>query len=224
MSAMKVFGGAAAFALALTVWGGPACADDVAPPQSPAELTKALAEVGKPGPEHAKLGPLAGCWAYTGKFWLDPNKTPSEISGTIERHWILGGRFLQEKFAGTGLDGKPGWEGFGLIGYDNGRKNFTGTWACTMGTGMKLGSGVADATGQAFTFRTEAYCPLRKKVVEGREVIRIESNDKVVFECYETTDGKETKMMELISQRTKCPESVARQTNENPATPATRRE
>ena len=91
-------------------------------PQSPAELVKAIAEAGKPGTEHAKLQPLAGSWTYTCKFWMDPSQPPMESKGTIERQWILGGRFLEEKVVGTHFDGNSGFEGFRLIGYDNGRR------------------------------------------------------------------------------------------------------
>src|SRR4029077_14802211 len=106
---------------------------------SPEGLLKALAEASKPGSEHAQLQPLAGSWTYTCKCWMEPGKPPMEMNGTTERQWILGGRFLEEKVAGTGFDGKPGFEGLGLLGYDNGRKKYTSTWACNVGTGAATG-------------------------------------------------------------------------------------
>jgi hypothetical protein len=162
-----------------------------------------MAEAGKPGPEHTRLEPLAGSWTYTCKFWLDPTKAPLESKGTIERKWILGGRFLEERVTGTSFDGKPGFEGFGLIGYDNGRQKYTSSWACNMGSGTCAGLGNADSTGSKLTFQTESFCPLRKKIVKGREEIRIESSDRTVAESYAIEDGKEIKVMELVAVRAK---------------------
>lgn len=199
----KLFGYSAALALALIVLSSVTCAADDTVPQSPDQLMKAMAEAGKPGSEHAKLEPLAGNWTYTGKFWMDPSKPPMDCSGTIERKWALGGRFLKEKLQGTGLDGKSDFEGMGLLGYDNGQKQFVSNFACNMGTGICTGVGAYDTSSKAFTFETESYCSMQKKIVKGRDVVRIESNDKVVLESYVMDGGKELKIMEIVSVRKK---------------------
>jgi Protein of unknown function (DUF1579) len=178
-------------------------AADATLPQSPDELIKAMSKVGKPGPEHAKLKPLAGSWDYTAKFWLDPNQPPLTSKGTLERKLILGGRFLEERAEGIGFDGEPGFEHLGLIGYDSAQKKYTSNWACSMGTGTCTGVGSADSSGKKFTFQTEAFCPLMEKVMKGREVIRVESDDTVVIESYINHDGREVKMMELVETRKK---------------------
>lgn len=161
-----------------------------------------MQEAAKPGTEHAKLQPLEGSWTYTAKFWMDPSKPPVETKGTIERKWALGNRFLEERVTGTDFEGKPGFEGFGLIGYDNAQKKYTYTWACSMGTGTSQGLGVSNAK-NSLTFETEAYCPIQKKTIHGRDEIRIESKDKVVMEAYHELDGKEVKAMELVATRKK---------------------
>lgn len=193
----------AAVALVLGLLAGLAFAQDTKLPANPEELIKAMEQAGKPGPGHAKLEPLAGSWTYTCKFWMDPSKPPLESKGTIERKWILGGRFLEEKVVGTGFDGKPGFEGLGLIGYDNGQKKYTSSWACSMGTGTCTGLGASDTSGTKLTFQTESFCPLQKKIIKGRDEMRIESSDKTVAESFVIEDGKEVKMMELVSIRKK---------------------
>ncbi|MCE9530310.1 MAG: DUF1579 domain-containing protein, partial [Planctomycetes bacterium] len=100
-------------ALALTTLATGSWAEDRKPPANPEEFAKALIEASKPTSEHAKLQPLIGSWSYTCKMWMDPSKPPMETKGTIERKWILGERFVEEKVAGTGFDGKPGFEGLG---------------------------------------------------------------------------------------------------------------
>lgn len=196
---MKMGAMAACAGLALTFLTASTWAEDK-DAKSPEELLKALEEAGKPGPEHARLQPLVGSWSYTAKFWMDPSQPPIETKGTIERKFVLGNRFLEERVTGTGFDGKPGFEGLGLLGYDNGRKQYTSSWSCSMGTGTCLGLGTADESG-TLTFRTESFCPVEKKTIKGREVIRLESSDKVVTETYVTEDGKERKMMELVAVR-----------------------
>ena len=86
-----------------------------------------------------------------------------ETHGTLERKLILGGRFLEEKYAGTGFDGQSGFEGLNLIGYDNAQKKYTSTFACSMGTGTCTGLGESDKSGNTFSFATECYCPARKR-------------------------------------------------------------
>jgi len=194
--------GFAAMAIALTTLLPESRADDAKPPATPEEFAKALTEAGKPGSAHSQLQPLIGSWSYTCKMWMDPSKPPMETKGTIERKWILGDRFIEEKVSGTGFDGKPGFEGLGLIGYDNGQKKFTYSWMCNMGTGTCSGVGAADMA-NTFTFQTSCYCPVLKKTINGRDVVRVEGPDKVIMESYKTEDGKEFKMMELVSVRNK---------------------
>lgn len=170
---------------------------------SPEAMMKIMAQAATPGPEHKKLEPLVGSWNYTCKFWMEPGKPAMESKGTIERKWILGGRFIEETVKGTNFDGKPGFEGRGMIGYDNAQKKYTMSWSCTMGTGTCSGSGAGDSTGKVFTFEKEAFCPMEKQVVKGKDVVRIESADKIVMESYMLKDGKEMKMMEIVATRKK---------------------
>lgn len=166
-------------------------------------LTKKMTEIAKPGAEHKKLESLAGNWNYTCKFWMDPSKPPMESSGTIERKWILGYRFLEEKVAGTGFDGKSDFEGRGVMGYDNAEKKFTAGWVCNMCTSVSTSLGTYDDSSKQFTFHKEEFCPLKNKKVKARDEIRIESNDKHVMEAYQLDDGKEVKVMELVCTRQK---------------------
>src|SRR5262245_33025417 len=77
-----------------------ALADGQQQPPSPQELLKALAEAGKPGAEHKKLQPFVGQWTFTMKLWTDPSQPPAELKGTIDRKWIMEGRFIQETARG----------------------------------------------------------------------------------------------------------------------------
>ncbi len=184
-------------AMALAVVTATSRADDSKTPANPKDFVKAMVEAGKPGPAHKKLQPLAGSWTYTCKCWMQPGTSPTTMSGTIDRKWILGGRFLQETVVG-----RPGFEGFGLLGYDNATKKYTMTWVCKMGTGVSSGIGVVEAPG-TFVFQSTCSCPLMKKEIRGRDIVRIETPDRVVMEAYKIVDGKEIKAMEIVSVRKK---------------------
>jgi hypothetical protein len=168
---------------------------------SPEEIAKAMAEAAKPGPEHAKLDRLAGKWTYTGKCWMMPDQPPMEMKGTVQRKWILGGKFLEERISGTGFgDGK--FESFGLFGYDKGTKKYTWTFACNMGTGASNGVGAEDAEGK-LVYHATCFCPMEQKVITARDEIRFEGKDKVVLESFKIENGKDVKMMEIVAVRQK---------------------
>jgi hypothetical protein len=188
----------AAVALGVVAFGTGLAAEEGKRP-SPEEVTRIVSEAGTPGPEHEKLAQLAGSWTYTCKMWMDPSQPAIETKGTVERKSILGGRFLEETYTGTGLDGKPGFEGRNLLGYDNAQKKYTSTFICSMGTGVCTGLGAADGSG-TLTYQTQAYCPIKQGMMHGKDVVRI-SGDKVVIESYWIEDGEEVKAMELVSVR-----------------------
>jgi len=47
-----------------------------------------------PGEPHKLLASLAGSWVTTTKEWMEPNKTPTESTGSAEMKMLLDGRFL----------------------------------------------------------------------------------------------------------------------------------
>src|SRR5262244_3729225 len=114
--------------VALALLAGPTWAGDAKGPPSPAEVMKLMAEAGKPTAEHQKLQPFVGDWTFTLKLWTDPSQPPAELQGTVERKWIMGGRFIQETVKGE-LAGKQ-FEGLGLLGYDNAQKKYTSVRVC----------------------------------------------------------------------------------------------
>src|SRR5262245_21328223 len=99
--------------------------EDLKSPPSPEALLKALAEAGQPGAEHKKLEPLVGYWNFTMKFWTDPSQPPAVLQGTVDRKWIMDGRFVQETVHGQCAATGKTCEGLGLVGYNAAEKQFT---------------------------------------------------------------------------------------------------
>src|SRR5260370_31891482 len=98
---LKSLGAAAALALLAGVLFQVTQAGQPKAPPSPQALLQALAEAGKPGPEHNKLEPFVGQWTFTMMLLTDPNQPPAEMKGTVERNWIMHARFFHESPRGT---------------------------------------------------------------------------------------------------------------------------
>jgi len=172
-------------------------------PPSPQDLLKALAEAGKPGPEHKKLQPFVGNWTFTMKVWTDPSQTPAELKGTIERKWIMDGRFVQESVRGECAKTGKTFEGMGLVGYDGAQKKFTCVKACGLCGTISSGLVSCDSTGSRFECVKEECCPLTGQKVKGRDEVLIESNDRIVINLYKTINDREVKVIEIVSLRQK---------------------
>jgi len=185
------------FAVVLTA--GAAGADD----KKDADAFEAMRKAATPGPFHKKLEPLNGSWTWTSKFWVDPAKSPKEGTGSSERKWILGGRFLAEDVNSKEIFGAP-FQGFGLNGYDNIQKKYVTVWTDSLTTAVSTGTGTVDETGKVFTFHNEVSDPITGQKIKGRDVVKIIDDTKHVMEMYKVgPEGKEVKVMEITFTKKK---------------------
>jgi hypothetical protein len=200
-AALTAMGMTAAVVFGLVVLPNPTLAQDAKAPPTPDAFLKALAEAGKPGPEHKKLQPFVGDWTLTVKLWTDPSKSPAQAQGTAERKWIMGGRFVQETVK-VECHGKT-FEGLGLLGYDHAQKKFTVVKACGLCGTISYGLATCNASGKKFECAKEECCPVTGQKVKGRDEVLIESNDRIVVNVFKTFGDKEVKVMEIVSIRKK---------------------
>lgn len=174
---------------------------DTTKKMDPKEMMAKVAEAGKPGAEHKKLDPLVGKFTFVCKCFMDPTN-PIETTGTVERKWVLGDRFIEEKYEGQGFGGQGKFEGCGIIGYDNATKKFTYGWLDNMNTGLSVMNGTVDPSGKVWTFeKTDCVCPMTNDKYTGRSVLKLEGKDKIIYESYIVNGGKEVKMMEVVTVR-----------------------
>jgi hypothetical protein len=159
-------------------------------------MMKAWQEFATPSEGHAFLKNLTGSWTMTTKTWMDPKAEPEESTGTAESKLIFGDRYVQEDVKGTAM-GQP-FEGRSYTGFNNASKKYQTTWIDTMGTGVYLFEGALDKTGKVLTMTAETIDPMTKKKTKTKSITRIESDNKHVFEMYETHKGKEVKTMEIV--------------------------
>ncbi|MBP9855658.1 MAG: DUF1579 family protein, partial [Candidatus Omnitrophica bacterium] len=111
-------------------------------------MQKQMMEYSTVNENHAVLNSLAGSWNTHASFWMDPKGPAQESDGTSQNAIIMGGRFLEQKFSGS-MMGQP-FEGRGIFGYDNFRKEYTGIWFDNFATGMMVSASQYNTTTKTF--------------------------------------------------------------------------
>jgi len=162
-------------------------------------MMEVYTKLATPGAPHKVLASMAGSWRAKIKTWMEPNKPPTESTGTCEQKMILGGRFLQQEFTGD-MMGNP-FTGIGVTGYDNHTKKYVSTWMDSMGTAILFFEGTASEDGKTIT-QEACYDDPVKGPTKWRSVIRIVDDNTHVFELSSADkSGKEEKMLEITYTR-----------------------
>jgi hypothetical protein len=166
------------------------------------EMMAKWQEFSTPGEGHKALEPLVGTWDYTVTWWETPESQPQKSTGTSEVKWIMEGRFLEQTAKGTAMGQE--FQGMGLMGYDNMKKEYTGVWIDNMGTGMMTSAGTYDPETKSFTEKGSFSCPQEDGEKAFRGVTTILGPDKYTYEMFAAgKDGKEARMMEIVYTRKK---------------------
>jgi hypothetical protein len=169
---------------------------------SPEEMMKKVEAAGKPGAQHKALEPLIGEWTAEVKTWMVPEAPPMVTKGTAKSTWVMNGRFVREEFKGE-MMGKP-FNGVGLTGYDNQKQKYNSTWVDDISTAIFVSDGTASEGGKVITFVGKMDCPMtEQKDMPFKNVLRIISADKFVFEMHDPSKGEHSKKMEITYVRSK---------------------
>jgi hypothetical protein len=123
------------------------------------EVMEAWKKLATPGEPHKLLANRAGSWSIKSRHWMEPDEPPVTFTGFCERKMILGGRYLQEEFAGE-MMGNP-FTGIGAIGYDNHSKKYVATWMDTMSTGIYFFVGTASPDGKTISMESRFDDPIK---------------------------------------------------------------
>lgn len=156
-----------------------------------------MVELATPGPEHKRLDPLVGRFKITIHTWESANANEQVAEGSSTGEWILGGRFVQEKFEATGA-GAP-FSGIGFTGYDNLTARYQSLWFDSMGTMILPPSdGVLDSTGKVITSFRRFVDPRTCAPVASRELLTILDTNHHTFEWFQPgPDGRELRTMRI---------------------------
>ena len=187
--------------LGLVMLAVPASAADKpsAHPKDPQAMMETYKKLATPGEPHQQLASLAGRWTMTTKAWMEPNKPPMESTGTCEEKIMLDGRFLQQECTGD-MMGQP-FTGIGMTGFDNYTKKYVSTWMSSIGTGLFVMEGTANADGKIITLHGSHKDPTWG-VMKHRALWKFVDANTQTFEMYHKgKDGKEMKDMEITYTR-----------------------
>jgi hypothetical protein len=163
-------------------------------------MMEAMMKMAAPGPMHDLLKPMTGHFKVTTKSWMQEGE-PTVSEGTSENTWILGNRYLQTTFRGN-FAGMP-FEGYGLLGYDNQKKEFVSVWADNMGTGIAFSDGSADPSGKVFTMKSTFPDPATGAMVPYTMITKVMDENQYTMTMVSMKDGKEHTDMEMMYSRLK---------------------
>jgi len=170
-------------------------------PEMDPAMMEAMMKASMPGPAHKALDGMVGTWDTKVTSWMVPGADPISGTGWSENKWILGGRFVESTFKGDFM-GMP-FEGRGLTGYDNVKKQYFGTWVDNMGTGMMTSVGTG-GSGNTMTFDGTYADPMTGKDTTCKEKITMVDADHHNMEMWMPgPDGKLYKAMEIAYTRKK---------------------
>lgn len=162
----------------------------------------AMMKAATPGEAHKKLNAMAGTFDVKVKSWMEPGAPAMEWTGKSVNEWVLGGRWLQQRFDGTFMN-MP-FSGIGYTGYDNIRQMYVGTWMDSMSTSVMTSSGSVPEGGKTWSFSGMMMDPMSREAVNVDEKITVTDNDHHVLEMYGPgPDGMNFKMMEISYTRHK---------------------
>jgi len=160
---------------------------------------KAMMAAATPGETHKMLARSAGNWTATVTMWMQPGAPPTTSTANATNEVIMGGRYLRQKATGTVM-GMP-FQGEGVTGYDNVKKQFVNSWIDNMGTGIMTMTGTYDEATKSITYTGSMADPMTGKDSPFREVWKFTDDNHQVMEMYYPMEGKEFKAMEISYTR-----------------------
>lgn len=170
---------------------------------SPKKIQANMREYMTINEHHELLKSLEGRWMVTTSYWMDPADAPQVSEGISQAVMIMNGKFLEQTFNGTAM-GQP-FEGRGIMGYDNLKKEYTSVWFDNMATGIMMSSGQYNPETKVLSLEGSLSCPITQEARRWmREALTIKDVDNYTYESFmKDKDGKEYRAMEIVYKRVK---------------------
>lgn len=164
-----------------------------------AEQMAAMMKFATPGEAHAEIAKMAGSWTSNMQMYPAPGAPAMEMTFDSEMKMILGGRYLCEEVGGDFM-GMP-FEGFMLLGYNNGTEEYFSVWLDNFGTGLTWATGKQDERGVMHQSGTMQHAEDPAGSAYRSEMV-MESDDAFSVTMYGSLpDGSEFKMMDMAYTR-----------------------
>jgi len=194
-----------AFVAGLLALSGYAQEKKAEPPPSAEmqEMMRKWQEAMTPGAEHKHLAYFTGTWATETKMWMNgPDAPPEVVKGSSTLKPVLGGRFIQQEMKST-MMGQP-WNGVGLLGYDNFRKAYVGSWVDNSSTAILTMEGSANPDHTVYTLEGKSDDPTTgEKGKTMQYVWRIIDKKTHIFEIHDLSIKDKNNTMVEVTYRKK---------------------
>lgn len=166
------------------------------------QMLSAWSRLSPPGRQHRLLQPLAGEWDLQAA-WQHRDSTSGIYRASSKRKWIMGHRFLLEEVRDDKI-GAP-FNGVGILGYDNLKRQFASFWIDEMSTSMVFCAGQEESDGRSISLTGTYDDPLTgERNRRFKNVITIADNNQHVFEMFEIApDGDCLKMYDIVYTRSR---------------------
>lgn len=162
-----------------------------------AELNEWSESLDEPSIEHRVLDVLAGSWQGTVRTWSEPQGSAERSTFLLERQWILGNRYLHEKYEIA--SGNDPFLGFGLIGYNVAEGVYEIIWLDNKSTTHYFESGYFDLTTKILTTRGTERDPATGFLHFRRSEMSLAEPDRHTLTGYSTDEsGKLFKNIEVV--------------------------
>ena len=167
----------------------------------PRNLTaEEFAALSQPGASHEVLKNFVGEWNVDVVSWSAPDANPSRSSARSSSAWILGYRYVREKY--KSLEMGPRYEGLGFLGYDAGARVYSSVWMDSLNTSIATSKGVYNPETAAFAMKGEVYDPLLGRMKETRTLIQVLSPDSYKITMVDrTARGEDFTSLQLTYNR-----------------------
>ena len=171
-------------------------AEDIAHMQEYMKLTQ-------PGEPHKLLQHYVGVWDTVTKIWMGgPGSPPMESIGMSKFTSVLDGRWVMEEHTGS-MMGMP-YLGKGMMGYDNYKNLYVGTWYSNMSTEMLQMAGARNPkTGVVTMYGLMDEPQLNVHARTVKYVVTQTDADHFTFAIIDLHAGDNYKVIELFYTRRK---------------------
>jgi hypothetical protein len=148
-----------------------------------------------PNENHALLKTMSGNWSAEITMWMAAGSEGETSASSATGEMIFDGKFLQQTFSGAFM-GQP-YEGRGLIGYDNIRKEYQTVWYDNMGTGIMTGAGKYNPETKTIAEEGMMSCPITNAPRWHRSVTTLSDGNNYTYETFmkDITSGEEFRSM-----------------------------
>ncbi len=167
----------------------------------PRDITpEQFSAMSQPGAAHDILKKFVGEWNIEVISRSSPDANPERSSAYSSSQWVLGYRYVREKY--KSLESGPRYEGLGFLGYDAGARVYSTVWMDSLNTSIATSKGVFNPETATFAMKGEVYDPLLGRLKETRTLIQILSQDSYKITMVDrTARGNDFISLELTYNR-----------------------